>query len=448
MTRHDTLLHPYTSSLQLASAAGLLTSLALLAGCDRSPNTAQARPAAESAAHSEDDGHDHGAEGHDDHGHEHGEESHADTVRLTPDAVERYGVVVDSAQLWQLRPTLIAPARVGFNTEAMAHVGSPLRGRITELTARLGDSVKRGDPLATVESPELGEAQAEFLLRRSAEQAAAPATELAKIAWDRSRGLHESTQGISLTEVQRREAEYRAAVAAQQAAGAATTAARSRLRLMGMDDDALGRLAESGAIEPAHVVRAPIDGQIVEREVTLGELVSPDRESLLVLANLDTLWVLADVPEARLAEIRAGARAWVVVGTAKHEGAVSFIAPLVDPTTRTAQVRVEVPIADLALKPGMFATVEIVAEMPGAGDPPPTVAVPDDAIQTVEGEPAVFVPVRGEPNAFEKRAVSVGKAVGRLVPIHSGLVDGERFVSAGSFLLKAELGKASAEHVH
>ena len=76
------------------------------------------------------------------------------------------------------------------------------------------------------------------------------------------------------------------------------------------------------------------------------------------------------------------------------------------------------------------------------------VAVPDEAIQTVEGGPAVFVPVPNEPNTFAKRAITLGKPVGGLVPVTSGLVEGEQFVIAGTFILKAELGKGSAAHEH
>jgi cobalt-zinc-cadmium efflux system membrane fusion protein len=102
----------------------------------------------------------------------------------------------------------------------------------------------------------------------------------------------------------------------------------------------------------------------------------------------------------------------------------------------------------LTLKPGMFAQVEIVATDPANPEAAPMVAVPDEAVQTVEGGPAVFVPVKGEPNTFAKRAVTVGPSVGGLVPILGGLVEGEEFVVAGTFILKAELGKGSAAHEH
>jgi cobalt-zinc-cadmium efflux system membrane fusion protein len=96
----------------------------------------------------------------------------------------------------------------------------------------------------------------------------------------------------------------------------------------------------------------------------------------------------------------------------------------------------------------MFAQVEIAASAPGGGEPAPQVAVPESAVQTVEGGPAVFVPVPDEPNTFQRRAVVVGPAVGGVVPVISGLAAGDRFVSAGSFILKAELGKGSAAHEH
>ncbi|MBL8765382.1 MAG: efflux RND transporter periplasmic adaptor subunit, partial [Phycisphaerae bacterium] len=312
--------------------------------------------------------------------------------------------------------------------------------------------VKRGDALLVVESPELGEAQNDFFQKRIAAQSASPAVDLARVAWERAKALLEQSQGISLTEVQKREAEYKAAVASQRAAEAAVVGSENRLHLLGMSQASVEELAKTGEISPRYTVHAPIDGQVVQREVTLGELVSPDREALLVLADLSNVWVLADVPEAKLAEIAVGAKAWVKVGASDSkplEGQVAFISPMVDMTTRTAQVRIEVATKDLPVRPGMFAQVEIVtsaAAGAGGAEPTPVIAVPDVAVQNVEGGPAVFVPVKGEPNTFAKRAVTIGKTVGGLVPIYSGLVEGERFVASGTFILKADLSKGSAAH--
>ena len=129
----------------------------------------------------------------------------------------------------------------------------------------------------------------------------------------------------------------------------------------------------------------------------------------------------------------------------RKAGGVSFVSHTVDPATRTAKVRIEVENKNGELRPGMFGTVEIV----GGGDTGQALlAVPDGAVQTVEGGPAVFVPVPGEENTFAKRAVTVGKAVGGWVPVLSGLKEGEPVVVSGSFVLKADLGKSGAAHEH
>lgn len=453
---------PIRFSLQRPfTGAGVVVLLALLtgeSGCKK---------------HQEGDGHDHGtpkpaakADAHAGHDHgsgskEEGDGAHADEVKLTPDAIGRYGIKDEAAQMWVLKPTVVTPARVAFNTEAMAHVGSPLRGRAVEVKVRLGDTVKAGQELVIIESPELGEAQADFLQKKTAVLTAGPAVDLSKIAWERAKGLYEQSQGISLTEVQRREAEHKVAIANVKAAEAAAMASENRLHLLGMKQSEVATLASTSEIAPRHAIKAAIEGQVVQREITLGELVGPDREAIMILADTRSLWVLADVPESKLMGIAVGAKAWITIGSTtgqsdgaaapRFEGTVSFIAPLVDPTTRTAQVRIDVPASldnGLTLKPGMFAQAEIVASMPGGTDPAPVVAVPDEAIQTVEGGPAIFVPVAGEPNTFAKRAVTIGKPIGGLVPIYSGLVEGERFVIAGTFILKAELGKGSAAHEH
>jgi len=428
---------------ELKFVIALLLSVLLpvaLSGCNPPTETA--------ASDSEEEGHNHA----DGNGHDHGEEAgHTDEVVLTAAAIEQYGIKDEPAQLWQLRPTFIVPARVGFNTEAMAHVGSPLPGRVVELKVRLGSEVLAGEPLAVIESPELGAAQSDFLIKLTAAESAVPAVDLAKSAWDRARTLFESSQGITLTEVQRREAEHKAAIAALKSAQAEAVAAENYLHLLGMTQDQVNSLISSGEVNPRFTIVAPIAGQVVQREITLGELVSPEREALLVLADMKTLWVLADVPEARLQEIAVGAQTWVRIGGVggkQYEGSVAFIAPMVDASTQTAQVRIEVRDGAATLKPGMFAQVEIVATDPSGGEVPTVVAVPEQAIQTVEGTTAIFVPVPNEANTFAKRVVSIGKTVGGLVPIHSGLVEGELFVAAGSFILKAELGKSTAEHVH
>ncbi len=383
--------------------------------------------------------------------HDESEAGHPDEVTLSASAIESNGITIEPAKRCVLRPTFIAPARVGFNLDAIAHVGSTVSGRVVEMKVRLGDTVETHQDLLVIESAELGMAQAKYFQQVVEAQSAAPAVDVAKATWDRAKGLHTKSEGISLTEVQRREAEYKSAVASQRSAEAAVIGSENLLHLLGMDQEAVEALAVSGEITPRYHIRAPIDGQIVEREVTLGELVGPEHESLMIIADMGTLWLLADVPEARLQEVAVGVKAWFTLGAAggpKHEGRVAFISPWVDRSTRTAQVRIEASSDRLALKPGMFARAEIMTTPSDGQDSPPIVAVPDEAIQIVEGLKSIFVPVMDEPNTFQRRSVSAGSPVDGMVPIYSGLVEGELVVISGTFILKAELGKSSAEHQH
>ncbi len=425
----------------------MITMIAFL-GCDRTdaPTPAEAAvPAATQEAHA-DEGHAHGQGNEDAHGDDHAHGAHADEIVLTPQAIRNNGIRIATAKKQQLAASVVAPARVAYNAEQVAHVGSAVTGRVREIKARVGDHASEGAPLLVVESAQLGEAQSDYLQKRTSVEVAGPAVELARSSYERARELYEKNQGIALTEVQRRQAEYQAAQGNLKSANAALTASENRLHLLGMSRDAVQALAKSGEIDPTYVIRAPIDGRVIEREATLGELVGPDKQRLIVLANLDPIWIVADVPEAKLAAARVGAAANIALPSLASalQGKVAYVAAEIDPSTRTARVRIETPNESGALLPGMFATVEITATDAEEA----VVAVPDEAIQTVDGEPAVFVPVEGEPNTFAKRQVAVGAPVGGMVPIYAGLKEGQQYVAAGSFVLKAELGKAGAGHGH
>jgi cobalt-zinc-cadmium efflux system membrane fusion protein len=382
---------------------------------------------------------------------DHGKGEHADEATLSAEAVKQNGILVAPAEMHALVPTFIAPARVAYNAETTAHVGTPVTGRVAELRARIGDVVKKGDILIVLESPELVEAQSEYLQRLTTARTAAPAVDIARSSFERAERVRVQTSGgIALSEVQKRQAELKSAEAALQSAQTAVTAGESKLRQLGMDQAAITELARTGRTDPRYSIVAPIPGQVVEREITLGELVDPQQEALLDLADLTTVWVLADVPEGRSRDVEVGARARVLTAEGNQqalEGTVSFLAPAIDRDTRTLPVRIVVRQAGTTLRPGMFVRAEIAVTRPDSA-PEKVLAVPEAAIQTVEGSPAVFVPVAGEENTFAARAVVAGPAVGGMVPILEGLKAGERIVVAGSFILKAELGKGSAAHEH
>lgn len=427
---------------------GALVSTALLRPAVAAPghdhSHDEPKPGKAAAKH---DNHDHA--GHDPGPDDHDHEAHADEVKLSDSAIRQNNVRVGKAEAKKLMASVIASARVAYDAEAIAHVGSFVSGRIVELKAKVGDSVKKGDALLVVESPDIGKTQSEFLQRRTEALIAEAAISPAKEAFSRAKKLFDESQGIAYAEVLKREAEHRAAAGAAANARAALQATENTLRLYGFGSDAIAKLTETGEIDPRFVIRAAIAGRVIEREVTIGELVSPDKEKLFVIANTDTLWLLADVPETRLADIDVGSKVTVQLAAVAGEpiiGEVSLISPEVDPITRTARARIVVANSTGRIRYGMFAKATIEA-----GDPNSTqlsVVVPEQAVQNVEGKPGVFVPVEGEANTFARREVVVGKPVNGFVPVMSGLKADEAVVISGSFILKAELGKSEAGHSH
>lgn len=378
------------------------------------------------------------------------EDEHDDLIRLTPEAVQQAGIRIDTVRKHLLLDAIHAPARVEFNAHNMAYVGSPLSGQISEIKVMVGDKVNQGDILLVVQSPAIAEAQTDYLLKRIAVDTAQTSVDLAKVSYERAKMLHGESQGIALSEVLKRENDYKTALDTQLAAQTQAEIAKKRLLLSGMDTKAIEALEVSREISPFFAIRAPIHGQVIKREVVLGEMVNSDRQALLILADMSTLWILADVPEARLNHLKPGAKAKVTVPALpgkEWNGTVTFIAPMLNSTTRTGLVRIEINHDSEDLRPGMFAQAAIIEANHDLSHEP-ALAVPEQAIQWVEGEWVVFVAIQGKKNIFEKRPVIVGKAVGGLLPVLSGLKEGESFVSAGGFILKAELGKNSAEHNH
>ena len=367
-------------------------------------------------------------------------------VKLSPEVAHKYGIRLGVAKKRKLVCDIVAPARVSFNNEATAVVGSPIQGRVIDIQARAGDTVKKGAVLLVLESAELGEAESDFLQKHTAAATAKLAIMPLANIYARVKQLYDESHDVVLVEVQKREFELRQAEGALANAEAARIAAENKLLLLGMDDEAIDRLLTSGKMNPLFAVKSPLAGQVIERNVNLGELVKPEREKLFVVADTHMLWVWADVPESRAREVVEGAAAQVTsvaVADRSFPGVVSHIAASIDPHTRSLQVRIEVP-TDPALKPGMFAHVKIKGKSDGE-NAEAVLAVPEAAIQTVNGSTAVFIPVVDEANTFRVRMVSIGICVDGTICIISGLEEGERIVTGGSAILKADLLKASAK---
>jgi cobalt-zinc-cadmium efflux system membrane fusion protein len=214
---------------------------------------------------------------------------------------------------------------------------------------------------------------------------------------------------------------------------------RQKLRLIGVTDveAAASDDAAHGRLVP---LRAPFAGTVIERQASEGQLVDPGATPFR-LADLSVVWALLDVLETDIHSIARGQEATVVAGRDTHTGRVTHIADVLDDSTRTVKLRVEIPNKEGHFKPGMFVTAKISTRAAG----PARLMVPKNALLLLDDSQVVFVESE---DGIRARPVEAGAEVGGWVPIDKGLQPGERVVTQGAFALKAQLVKAKLGEGH
>lgn len=349
----------------------------------------------------------------------------AGIVHLTADEIQSGEIVVQPVTRNDFRIHRDFPATVAPNHHATAHITTLVRGRVLDVYADFGQQVLAGEVLARLYSGELGMAQSSYL------KAGARLYVKAR-AFERARTLLEE-KVIGLAEQQRREGEMLSARAERREA-------QDRLRLLGMTDDLIAQLDKNQNILSNVPITAPFDGRVILRNVTKGEVVEVTHR-LFTIADLSTVWALADIPEKDIPFIqkaeRTEGRQIVEVRLNAYpdevfHGTVTYVGDVLDVATRTMNLRLELPNPDLKLKPEMYATVRVYSR-PTTG----ALTVPDNAIQRDRERRFVFV--SRDSRTFEARDVKLGDSNGNQVTIVEGLHEGEQVVTNGGFILKSEL---------
>ncbi|MBN8489904.1 MAG: efflux RND transporter periplasmic adaptor subunit [Burkholderiales bacterium] len=343
-------------------------------------------------------------------------------LTLTSEEAARAGIKVEEVKPQTLGETLTVTATIRPDADRLAHVAARIEGRITSVPAKLGDKVRAGQTLATLDSVAVGEAHAAWI-EAQANLGIAEAD-------------YKRAESLNAEEIIPRK-DFLRAKADRDKAAAGVRAAADRLRLLGGSPNA------SGAGVSAFGVTAPFAGTVIEKKATLGELASPS-EPLFSVADLSRVWIQADLPEAALAKVRVGANAKVTVPAYPNEafsGRVGHLGAALAKDTRTVPARIEVANADGRLKPEMFATATIEV----AGDKREAISLPDTAIVLLEGKPTVFVYAQG---AYEAREVEPGERVGGRTVLKSGLMAGDQVVTSGTYALKARKLKSQLGHGH
>ncbi|MCL4470244.1 MAG: efflux RND transporter periplasmic adaptor subunit [Gammaproteobacteria bacterium] len=335
-------------------------------------------------------------------------------LTLSDEEAQRAGIKVQKLEPQEKAEQVVVTATIQANQDKLAHVGPRVPGRVVKVNANLGDKVKPGQPLAVLDSIELGEARASHV------QAASEAA-VAQAGFERAQRLH--ADNIIP------EKDYLRARAEHEKARVALRAAADKLRMMGVDPEKL-----TGSVFP---LVAPFAGTIIEKKAVLGELAAPD-QSLFTVADLSVLWIETDLFEKDLGKVRVGAQAAVTVSAYPGEifkGRLTYISSTMNKETRTVKARVEVPNPDGRLKPEMFASAAINT----TGTSAKALIVPEEAVLLLQGQPTVFV---AESGGFEPRAVEVGERAQGYVVLKSGVAAGESVVVSGAYALKARLLKS------
>jgi cobalt-zinc-cadmium efflux system membrane fusion protein len=365
----------------------------------------------------------------------HQEEALPERVVLGSAAISEAGITT-----WQVKPVdlehlLVLNGSVGHDENRLLQVAANVRGRVAGIPVDLGARVRKGDPLIVIESVELGRAREEFIRELSG-------LSVASRAYARAKALLEG-KAISAGEFQAREGEYLSRKAAAQAA-------ERTLHLLGDSDEVISQLRKEVESNeelppgdaPRLTLRAPFSGRVIERKVTPGSLFEA-LQPLMTVADLSSVWVFLEAYEKDLALLHEGLTVAIRTEAYPQEtfrGQVDFVGSVLETSTRTVRLRATVDNRSERLRPGMFVKAHVDVPRPPA-EAKSFLAVPQSALQTLEGRSTLFVEI--QPGVFERRFVEVGHSFEGFTEVLAGLKVDDLVVTEGSFVVKSEFAKAS-----
>ncbi len=345
-------------------------------------------------------------------------------ITMAEVAQKNVGLQVAPVKVRQLSEYLQVTGTVQPVDNRVSQVRSMARGRLQDVLATVGDRVRQGQDLARIDNMEAGELTSQLASARADLQRSKVLLTLQAKQVERNRRLSE-IGAAPMKDYEQSRAEYQALEENVRALEGITSGLSTRLRRFGgphTDPDTPVITA----------ITAPFDGIVIKAMASPGGVVESGTE-LFTVADMSRVWVQAEVYEKDLGRIQVGQSAIIHVDTYPGEpfaGKVTYISDILDPQTRTAKIRCEVPNSKVLLKLDMFATVELPTTFSRQA-----LAVPVGAIQQLDGKTVVFV--RRGATQFETREITVGKTVNGQVEILSGLRDGEGVATVGAFHLKS-----------
>ncbi|PWU05478.1 MAG: hypothetical protein C5B51_14550 [Terriglobia bacterium] len=318
---------------------------------------------------------------------------------------------------------VISPGKIETNPNVVSKVTLPVAGRVAAVLVKLGDSVRRGEPVLTLESPDADAGESTYLQAQAGVTQAKANLNKAQADYERASDLF-AHEAVAKKDVLTAENALAQAKAALEQAQATVQQSERRLQLLGLKPGEFGQKV---------TVPASISGKILEISVAPGEYRNDTNAAVMTIADLSTVWVSSDVPESQIRFIQPGERIDVTLTAYPGEtfhGRVTRISDTVDPQTRTIKVHAEMDNARGRLRPEMFGTIrhtESTRIVP---------VVPPGAILQSNGDTTVWV--ERQTGRFEAVNVKTGERVANQIPVVSGLRPGDRIVVEGAMLLRAQ----------
>jgi len=360
-------------------------------------------------------------------GHKEGDKKEAHgMVVLSQDMQKSSGIEVRPVSLEEAAIPLSATAVIEMNMDRTSKISPRVTGKAVRINVSQGDRVKAGQVLAYLDSVELDQIWSEY-------RKAQGKVKLAERSLQREETLFQKKISPEKDVLKARQE--------LDEAEADINFAQERFRLVGVDVAQFAATRGNGS-HPLVPVASPVGGIVIEKTVTRGEVVNPEK-TLFLVADLSTLWVAIDVYEKDVSRFRVGTGVKVSVTAFPDKifkGKISYVADVVDEKTRTEKARVTIDNASGLLKPGMFASV-LIETKNATGER--LIAVPEEAVQ-IEGA-ARYVFVQVAPDKFARRDIEIGRTLGKNLEVTAGLKEGEVFAVSGTFILKSELKKGELE---
>jgi cobalt-zinc-cadmium efflux system membrane fusion protein len=355
-------------------------------------------------------------------------------VTFRPSSEQLAGLIIKPVERVAFRTETVTEGYIAIDDNLSTPIFSPLSGRVTKLMAKLGDYVEKGTPMMEVEASEMIQAQNDLIAAKSTLNSTEAQLGLAQANENRQHELYGS-EGAALRDWQQSKVELATAEGNFHNAQTALDAVRNRLSILGRSDDEITAF-ESASVtarpSPEAVVRAPIAGTVIQRQVGLGQYIQAAAANpVYLIGNLSTAWLVANVRETDAPRIHLGdvVEVHVLAYPDKvFKATISYVASSIDPLTHRLTVRADVDNHDGALKLQMFATFSIIT-----GTAVMAPGIPQSAV-VYEGETA-RVWVTGPDGALSLRQIRAGRTNGGMIEVVQGLAAGEMIVTSGALFI-------------